>query len=360
MDALGLSEKDDNIHLVNGDGVAGLVRDIGASQVIAYGDTLAYGPCSPVASEHARLRHRLHSAMRKTLFAIGPAPSAVLGVGELRRALRNWAGNEVVIWSSAAWGDALFTAWAVDALVQCDVEPEAIRVAPLPGTPSSPERHIPERLAAAARNARSLDATGVRRLARFWRAFAGSRPDLTWRMLPELAQALAVRQKYGRTYAYVFPALSPGRERSLRLSEADRSLLGGLSNVHWRSLSGMLAESRIRRRLLQVMNVFGDQFVPYRLSAWVAGEAVERRVVESPQALIPQLEFRLTAAGKELLARGLPNRSAVPSLFVGGYDVALGGRGWAARRKRGTVDLAPATRIMSSGRKTKTRIDRER
>jgi hypothetical protein len=334
------------IHLAPGRAAGARLREAGARHVALLEDDLTHGPSSSDPRAHARLR-RAHRA------EVSGADAR--GAGDLAATLDLLPGElPVVLWTSGAWRDLLAAARALVALRRARVPARRIRLARAEGPQPIGER--------AARSLRSLLARAhpirpgeLRGAVSVWRAFTARTPAALDRLrrrpgvFPGLAAAAA-------EHAALFPRLDARAPGRLSLSTLDRALLAGLSRFWWRAVADVTrAAGRAGRTLAWA---HGEALLRQRLLDWCAVEPdppAEFRV--RARASRPEILFRVTPAGRRLLAEGLADPRRAPPLAAGGQVSYRGRPTWACAVEGGAWRLVPwrKRRRRASPRRRRTR-----
>jgi hypothetical protein len=203
-----------------------------------------------------------------------------------------------------------------------------MRIATLPGTDASPERHRPNRLAAVLQRATALGRDTVRWRASTWRAFASDAPQY---VEAELRKERGSWEKHGAAYTALFPRVSGRRARPrLSLSSVDEMLLGLFSQRQPRSVVDALRRTRTRPAVMELIELLGDAFIAYRAGQWATRGALRVGSADAPLNAF-STPFARTPFANRLLAQGLEALGDAPPVFVGGHQ-AYGEPGWAVRR----------------------------
>jgi hypothetical protein len=334
------------IHLAPGRAAGARLREAGARHVVLLDDGLTHGPSAAEPRKHARLR-RAHRAEVSGADARGGADLAAT-LALLPPEL------PVVLWTSGAWRDVLAAVQALVALRRGRIPARRVRLVAAEGPQPIGERAAGSltRLLARSRPIRPGDVRGA---AAAWRAFTARTPAALERArrrpggFPGFAAAVA-------EHAALFPRverLAPGQ---LSLSALDRALLTGLSRFWWRDVAEITRAAGRPGRVLAWAH--GEPLLRWRLLDWCAVEP-EPPAEFHVQARggRPVIRFRVTPAGRRLLAGGLPDPRRAPPLAAGGQVVLRGRPLWVCevdgerwrlvpwrRRRRGASRRARATR----------------
>jgi hypothetical protein len=302
------------IHLAAGRAAGARLREAGARHVVLLDDDLTQGPSSAEPGRHARLR-RAHRAEVAGADARGAADLAAT-LDLLPEDL------PVVLWTSGAWRDLLAAAQALLALRRARIPARRILLALAEGPQPVGDRAARPLRSLLAR-ARPVRPAELRGAASLWRAFTARTPAALDRLrrrpgvFPALAAAAA-------GHAALFPRLEARAPGRLALSTLDRALLAGLSRFWWRGVAEATRAAGRTGRMLEWAH--GAPLLRQRLLDWCAAEpdpAAEFRV--RSRGSRPEIVFRVTAAGRRLLAEGLADPRPAPPLAAGG-QVAYRGR----------------------------------
>lgn len=300
------------IHLAPGRAAGARLREAGARHVALLDDDLAHGPSSSDARRHARLR-RAHRAE-----VTGADPR---GAADLAAVLEPLPEDlPVVLWTSGAWRDVLAAAQALMALRRARIPARRIHIAVAEGP-----QPIGERAARPLRSllvrARPIRPAELRGAASLWRAFTGRTPAALDRL--RRRSGAFPGSSAAAWHAALFPRLE-ARGRGLSLSALDRALLAGLSRFWWRGVDEVVRGAGRTGRTLAWAH--GETLLRQRLLDWCAAEpepAAEFRIRSRGNR--PEMLFRVTLAGRRLLAEGLDDPRRAPPMAAGG-QVAYRGR----------------------------------
>jgi hypothetical protein len=170
---------------------------------------------------------------------------------------------------------------------------------------------------------RPLQAGTVRSGTALWRAYAKTSPLAFDRARRRGSRSFPDLGRIGDLWGSSFPWAVGMR---LRLSDADRVLLGGLRADRWVTFGGVIGNlSHQEIDFLLARETDGGLFL--RLRDWTkhdtADPAVLTQAGPTGRYELCSAVFRLTAKGKRLLEDGLDRQGEAPPLWVGGccaYD----------------------------------------
>jgi hypothetical protein len=318
------------IHLAPGRAAGVRLREAGARHVVLLEEGLTHGPSSADPHRHARLR-RAHRAE-----ATG---ASVRGAADLAATLDVLPAElPVVLWTSGAWRDVLAAVQALVALRRARVLARRVRLALAEGPQPIGERAA-RALPRVLGRSRPVRPGEVRAAAAAWRAFTARTPAALERArrrpgaFPGFTASVAA-------HAALFPRVERAAPGRLSLSALDRALLAGLSRFWWRDVGEVVRAAGGAGRDLAWAH--GEPLLRWRLLDWCATEPdppAEFRV--QSRGSRPEIRFRVTPAGRRLLAEGLADPRRAPPLAAGG-QVAFRGRPlWVCESEGDRWRLAP-------------------
>lgn len=317
----------------------GSLHSLGAENVVAFDDWLAWGPCDVEPETHAMLRKQFWG---RNDFGGGVA---TLDANEVRTTLtgevaRVGGDAAVVTWTSAAWSDRLRLLWLMDgALRHLDPAIDTWIV----DAPSSRAGRVyqrksePRSLAEWPVNLLGSEWPKRRRLGRseidcghsLWRLFAARDPlafDAERRRgfpgMPALRTA-------AEAYRLLFPRLVG---RRIHLSAFDHAILSPLvedDRPGWHRVSSLVTRLTFSE---EVAALGSERAVWERLWTWARDSAALDLRREPRRGVREELccSFRITDVGRRLVSEGLSNGLDAPVFFSGGCRL-YGGSPWAVR-----------------------------